>query len=242
MTDERQTDEVERVSRLSSPTDDTAQNNDDRSSDDVVREYEERYGGKRKVDEVDPMDDPGDGPEFVKRPQSAGRAPRSYSTLRVTDEERLWAALAHGSAWLTVVGGVVSVGFIVPITVFVPLIIYFMFRRKSDFVAFHALQAFVLQLVGTVGALVILVTGGVAWLIGMVVALLAMFVLIGFILVPVWGLVGVVLLAVVALMPLAMLLYSTLAAIETYNGSDYRYPFIARWVDRQLAGGLLNVL
>jgi uncharacterized Tic20 family protein len=39
-----------------------------------------------------------------------------------------------------------------------------------------------------------------------------------------------------------MLLYGTIAAIETYNGRDYRYPFIARWVDRQLAGGYLHTV
>jgi uncharacterized Tic20 family protein len=74
----------------------------------------------------------------------------------------------------------------------------------------------------------------------LVVALLAMVVLIGFVLVPLWGLVGIALLIVVALMPLAMLFLGTLAAVETYQGRDYRYAVIARWVDRQLAGGFLN--
>jgi uncharacterized Tic20 family protein len=53
-------------------------------------------------------------------------------------------------------------------------------------------------------------------------------------------LVGIALLIVVALMPLAMLFLGTLAAVETYQGRDYRYAVIARWVDRQLAGGFLN--
>ena len=46
----------------------------------------------------------------------------------------------------------------------------------------------------------------------------------------------------VFLMPFVMLLFGTIAAIQTYNGRDYRYPYVARWVDRQLAGGLLNVV
>ena len=79
-------------------------------------------------------------------------------------------------------------------------------------------------------------------MVGLVIALLAMVILIGFILVPVWGIVGVALLLATFGLPIAMIFYSTVAAIETYNGRDYRYPFIARWVDRQLAGGLLNAV
>jgi len=190
------------------------------TGDQVVQEYEERYHGKPKPREM----------------------PRSYSTLHVTDEERLWAAIAHGSVWLTLLTGLLTVGVSVPLSIFIPLVIYFLFRRRSDYVTFHALQAFVIQLLGTVGALVLLTVGGAAWLAGMVIALLAVFVLVGAILVPLWGIVGIALGLAVLLMPLAMLLFGTIAAIETYHGRDYRYPFIARWVDRQLAGGFLNVL
>lgn len=168
--------------------------------------------------------------------------PRSYSTMNVSDEEKLWAAVAHGSAWVTFLGGLLSVGVIVPLSVFVPLIIYFMFRKRSDYVAFHALQAFVLQLIGTVGAMLLLFVGGFVWVVGMVLAVLAIVILIGFVLVPVWAMVGVVLLLVTMLLPLAMALYATLAAIDTYNGRDYRYPVIAKWVDRQLAGNYLSVV
>jgi uncharacterized Tic20 family protein len=167
--------------------------------------------------------------------------PRSYSTLRVSDDERMWAAVAHASAWITVLGGLFTGGLFLVISIFIPLIIYFMFRQKSDYVAFHALQAFVLQLVGTVGAFALLIMGGLVWMVGMVIALLAMVILVGFILAPVWGLVGLALMVVVAVMPIAMLLFGTMGAIETYNGRDYRYPYIARWVDRQMAGGYLNV-
>lgn len=205
--------ENDRVSRLTANGD---------AVDSVVREYEERYHGPRD--------------EKPKRRE----LPRSYSTLRVTDEEKLWAAVAHGSIWLTVVLSVFSVGTLLPASVFIPLVIYFLFRKRSDYVAFHALQAFVLQLVGTIGALALLLVGGTVWLVGLFVALLAMAVLVGFILVPVWGVVGVVLALVIAVLPLAALLFGTIATIETYNGRDYRYPVLARWVDRQLSGGLLN--
>jgi uncharacterized Tic20 family protein len=194
------------------------------ADEDVVREYEERY--TPSADIIKP-----------KRKEM----PRSYSTSRVTDDERLWATVAHASAWLTIFGGIITIGAIVPLSIFVPLVIYFMFRKRSDYVAFHALQAFVLQLLGTVGAFALLTIGGTVWALGMVVAALLVFLLIGFILVPLWGIVGIALMLAVVALPLAMLFYSVVAAYTTYRGEDYRYPVIARWVDRQLAGGLLNV-
>jgi uncharacterized Tic20 family protein len=204
----------DRVSRLSSAPPPVEEIRD------VVGEYEHRYYGPRKVKDI----------------------PRSYSTLHVSDEERVWAAVAHASVWVTFLTGFATAGFGIPLSIFVPMVIYFLFRNKSDFVTFHALQAFVLQLAGTVGALALLVIGGMAWVVGLVIALLLMVVLIGFVLAPLWGLVGIALVVVVFLMPFAMLLFGTIGAIQTYNGRDYRYPYIARWVDRQLAGGLLNVV
>jgi uncharacterized protein len=207
-------DEGQRVSRLTStpPAED--------SGDEVVREYEERYA--------------------APRPKIKAALPRSYSTMRVTDDEKLWSAVAHGSVWITLLAGIFTVGAGVPVSIFIPLVIYFLFRRKSDYVAFHALQAFVIQLVGTVGALALLILGGMVWLVGMFIAVLSIAVVVGAVLVPLWSLVGLALVGLVAALPVAMIIYGTIATIETYNGRDYRYPFIARWVDRQLAGNFLT--
>ncbi len=187
---------------------------------DIVREYEEKYYEPRKL---------------------KGK-PRSYSTMHISDEERQWAAVAHASIWVTMLGGFLTAGFAVPVSIFAPLVIYFMYRKRSDYVAFHALQAFVLQLIGTVGVLTLAVVGGAAWVIGMIIAVLAVFVLAGIVLVPLWGLVGIALALCIFVTPLAALLFGTMAAVQTYNRTDYRYPVIANWVDRQLAGGFLNSL
>src|SRR5438128_536437 len=130
----RQTDEGVRLSRLSG----TSTTEPER---DVVQEYEARYEEPRKVKAM----------------------PRSYSTINVSDEERQWAAIAHASIWFTILGGILTAGFVVPISIFVPLVIYFMYRKKSDYVVFHALQAFVVQLIATVGVLALAVFGGVIW-------------------------------------------------------------------------------
>lgn len=184
---------------------------------DVVREYEQRY----------------------QSPKPKG-LPRSYNASNITEEERLWATIAHGSIWVTILGGVLTGGFIVPLSIFVPLVIYFMYRKRSDYVVFHSLQAFVLQLIATIGALALAVFGGAIWGIGLVIALLAIFVLAGIIIVPLWLIVGVALVLAVFITPLVALLFGTIAVVETHHRRDYRYPFIARWIDRQLAGGLLS--
>lgn len=176
----------------------------------------------------------------TSEPRKLKSKPRSYSTMDITDEERLWAALSHASIWLTMLGGFLTAGFVIPITIFIPLVIFALYRKRSDYVAFHALQAFVLQLIGTVGALTLLVVGGAAWALGMILALLAVFILIGVILVPLWGAVGIALALLIFAIPLAALFLGTIAAIQTYNRLDYRYLYIAAWVDRQLAGELLN--
>lgn len=241
--------DTQRVSRLSSPA----------AADDVVAEYEQRYrprdaefrrdsgaastpaglnDEKRKNDMplAATMDRIRAGGERMWGDLKRKDLPRSYSTYDLTSDEKLWAAVAHASVWLTLLGGVVTGGTLVPLSIFVPLVIYFMFRKQSDYVAFHALQSFTVQILGTVGALGLLVIGGLVWSVGMVIALLTMIILIGFILVPLWGLVGLALVVGVFLLPVAMTLAGTIAAIETYNGRDYRFPRVANWIDRQMAG------
>ena len=201
----------DRVSRLSAAPHTQAE-------DELVREYEMRY----------------------QEPQKRKVMPRSYSTMNVTDEEKLWASIAHASIWVTMLSGFLTAGFTIPISIFIPLVIYLMYRKKSDYVVFHALQAFSLQILATIGVLALAVVGGLAWGIGMIIALLAIFVLAGIILVPLWAIVGMVLALVIFTAPIAALLLATIAAYQTYNRHDYRYPFISRWIDRQLAGGFLN--
>ncbi|MFZ4815004.1 MAG: DUF4870 domain-containing protein [Phototrophicaceae bacterium] len=189
--------------------------------EDVVIEYTQRYQleSKRKV----------------------APTPRSYSTLRLSEDERLWGAIVHASVWITFLMAFPTGGISVPFAVFIPLAIYLLFRNRSDFVAFHALQAFSLQLICTVGALAAFLLTGVVWLIGLALTAVLMIVpIVGFLLFLVWILVGIVLSVALALAPLAGLILATIAAVRVYNGSDYRYPYVADWVDRQMAGGLLN--
>jgi uncharacterized protein len=205
---------------------------DELSVDELVRSYEEKYTGFRAGES-----------DKVKR-GAAGIAqptPRRYvvSGSNATEEERMWAAIAHGSAVLTLLIGLLTGGLATLFTLFIPLGIYFAFRQRSQYVAYAALQAFALQVLGTVGWLVIVVAGA---LIGAILIAILVITVIG---IPVAILVAIVLaLFILAslLLPLGMAVYGAIAAWQTYQGKQYRYPWIANWIDRQMHGGFLATL
>lgn len=205
----------ERISRLSGGTSPSSGD-----FDDLVKEYEQRYRPEPK--------------------QKIKAKPRAYSTLQVSDDDKLWAAFAHGSVWVTFLMAVPTSGISIPFVVFVPLILYFLFRNRSDYVAFHALQAFVLQLICTVGALMLVVVGGLLWAFVLAITVLLSAVLIGIPLFIVVILIGIIASVVLSTLPLVGLVLATIATVRVYTGNDYRYPYIANWVDRQMAGGFLN--
>jgi uncharacterized Tic20 family protein len=159
-----------------------------------------------------------------------------YGMRQPSEDERLWAAIAHASAWITVFGGIVSIGAIVPVSIFIPLAIYFFFRKRSDFIADHALQAFVLQLIGTVGVALLFAVGSVVWIVGFIIGIVAMLVLVGFFLVPVWLIIGLVLAFGVGMLPVLMVIFATIAAIETFRGKDYRYPVVGNLLNNAIPG------
>jgi len=112
-------------------------------------------------------------------------------------EEKSWSVLAHLSVFLNL-----FTGFLGPIAA---LVIWLVYKDRSQKVAFHALQSMWYQ---------------VAWLvllgIGWAFTGLLMLILIGFLLLPV--------MALLTLVPFANAAY---AAYEVGRGSDYRYPFVA---------------
>jgi uncharacterized protein len=117
-------------------------------------------------------------------------------------DERTWSMLAHLSVLVNLVTGIGG-----PIAA---LVIWLVYKDKSQRVAFHALQSLWYQ---------------VAWAVilfaGWTLTFILMFVLIGFLLVPV--------MAIVSLVPFVHQCY---AAYKVYQGVDYRYPVIADMVDR----------
>lgn len=116
-------------------------------------------------------------------------------------DERLWSSLAHLSIFADIV-----TGFLGPV---IALVIWLVYRDRSEKVAFQAMQAFWYQ---------------IAWIVvlavGWTVTGLLMAVLIGFLLVPV--------MIVATVFPFA---HSAYAAYKVNNGEDFRYPLIADLIE-----------
>ncbi len=206
--------------------------NKNASVDALVREYEAKYSGFR--DEESP---------YIRQAAAQIKAkPKVYPSMSgasLTDEERMWAAVAHGSAILTLLVGLLTGGLATLFTLFIPLGVYIAFRNRSAFVANQALQAFALQVIGTVGWLVVL-TGGV--LVGALLSVVLAITVVGLIVVP-FVVIAVVLFVLASLaMPLGMAVYGAIAAWEAYQGKWYRYPKIGDWVDRQFHTNFLVTL
>jgi uncharacterized Tic20 family protein len=201
---------------------------------DVVEEYEERYHGSRRR-----LEDSGPPPARVVAPY---KAKRHHDPASVDANERKWATLAHASTLLTALVALGSAGAGVLITMFVPLLIYFAFRNRSEYVAFHALQAFTIQLVGTIGFVGLILAGTFMWVILLILSALLLIVLVGIVLLPLVIIAYPIFILATLLLPLGMTVYSVIAAIETWGGRNYRIPFVARWVENQMHGGWVSNL
>jgi len=132
--------------------------------------------------------------------------------FNVTNEERLWAMLAH---LLTFLGYVVLLGAFIP-----PLVIYLVYKDKSQFVAFHALQSLLFQLV-------LFVVGVILSL-----SILIAFLFSCFILPLLWIPLGIILLIVIAIVAF---IYPIIAAIRAHNGELFEYWLVGGWA-REIVG------
>ena len=122
-------------------------------------------------------------------------------------DERLWAMLAHLSVLLNLVTGFLGV--------FAPLVIYFIYKDRSRYVAFQAMQSFIFQLIFWGGAGVLV---GVMWaVVGLLSAILV-------------GLICIPFAIIFSFLPLGALVYGVIGAIQTYQGQDFRYWLVADWV------------
>ncbi|MFQ3610352.1 MAG: DUF4870 domain-containing protein [Fimbriimonadales bacterium] len=125
----------------------------------------------------------------------------------LSDEERLWGMLAH---LLTLLGYVVVLGQYVA-----PLVVFLTFRNRSQFVAFHALQALYLQL----AVLFLGILGGALACVFSVLTL---------------GL-GVLLVTPIAIAFTVVVLYYTLRpAIEASSGNWFEIPVVGPWARNSL--------
>lgn len=140
----------------------------------------------------------------------------SYSTTSAplsASDERTWAMLAHLTVLINLFTAILG-----PVAAF---IIYLMFKDRSRYVAYHAMQSLVLQLIVWVGGGFII---GAAWAIA---GILSVFV-IGLLLMPVACLLSFI--------PLIAPIYGIVAAVKTSQGEDFQYWLIGDMVRGTLTG------
>lgn len=201
--------------------------------DSEVRPRTEDFTSSRRLysDEVFPPK------EKTKRATSSARKYKESRYVASDAEERRWATIAHGSALLTFLAAIFSAGALTLFTIMIPLAIYFYWRRKSEYVAFQALQAFTLQVMGTVGWMAFLVVSSILFaIVTVLLAITVVGLLLLIVLVPLF-----ILLVLASFgLPLGMVVFSIIAMTQTSEGKEYRLPRIGRWIDRQMYNGFLS--
>jgi len=126
-------------------------------------------------------------------------------------DERTWAMIAH----LSILGNLVT-GFLGPVAA---LVIYLVYKERSRYVAYQAMQAFVFQMIWWVGAGAL---AGIAWAVSGVLTA----VLIGLLCMP--------LACLISFIPLGALVYGVVGGVQASQGQDFKYWLIGDWVRQTL--------
>ncbi len=147
-----------------------------------------------------------------------------------SDDDTVWAVIAHGSALLTILVGLLTGGVLCLVGPLVPLVIWLVFRERSRFVARHALQATIFQTVLMVGIVILAVLGGVILAAAWAATAALMNAVVGICLIPVALLLTLLYIIVVLGLPVAALVYAVYGAYEVAQGRDFRYWLVGNWV------------
>lgn len=124
-----------------------------------------------------------------------------------THEERTWGMLAHLSILLNLVSGFLGM--------VAAIVIYFTYKNRSRFVAYHAMQSFIFQVITWLGA-------------GLVAGLFLGFgTALAFLIIPLLCLIPGIL---VFLAIPASIIYGIIGAVQVNNGEDFRYWQVGDWV------------
>jgi hypothetical protein len=126
-------------------------------------------------------------------------------------EERTWAMLAHLSILLNLITGFLGI--------VVALVIHLVYKNRSKYVAYQAMQAFLFQLIWWFGGALLI---GLFWAITAILSIA----IVGILLVP--------LACVISLIPLAALVYGIIGAVQCNSGQDFKYWLIGDWVRGEL--------
>ncbi|GAB4473050.1 MAG: hypothetical protein Kow0088_08050 [Anaerolineales bacterium] len=157
-------------------------------------------------------------PTPERLPEAATASAQEVPPDRVSPgDERTWGMLSHLSVLVNLV-----TGFGGPIAAF---IIYLVYRNRSRYIAYHALQSVIFQLIGWYGGGTLI---GIMWaIVGVLSALI-----IGVVLIPF----ALVFTLIFGLLPLGTLIYGCYGAYQVNQGKDFRYWLVGDWVRGTLTG------
>jgi uncharacterized Tic20 family protein len=128
-------------------------------------------------------------------------------------DEHTWALLAHLSILINLFTGVLG-----PVAA---LVIYLVYKDRSRYVAYQAMQSFIFQLIVIFGGGTLV---AVSWALSSALAV----VLIGFLCMPI----ALLFTIAVVLAPI----YSIIGAVQCNSGQDFKYWLIGDWVRSTLTG------
>ncbi len=142
-------------------------------------------------------------PEETPPPPGVPQPPAPVSP----QEEKNWAMWAHLSVLLNLVTGFLGA--------VAAIIIYFIYKDRSRYVAYHAMQSFIFQCITWLGAgilatICIAIASTLFWLI-----------------IPLLCLVPALLFI---LFPPVSLIYGVIGGVKVNNGEDFRYWLVGDWV------------
>jgi uncharacterized Tic20 family protein len=142
----------------------------------------------------------------------------------VSQDERMLAALAHGSILLGLptngIGGIAAA-----------LIIWLAQRDKSPYVAFQALQALIYQVVVLLAVMVLFGCWGILWLLMIIPSAGMATPSTGGAPPGIWA--GLALLACPLALSAILVFYGLWGAIRSLSGKDFRYVIIGDWLERR---------
>ncbi len=152
-------------------------------------------------------------PENTPTPPALPQTPYIPPQTLSPGDERTWGMMAHLSVLLNLVTGLGG-----PIAV---LIIYIVYKERSRYVAYHALQSLVFQIIWWVGGGAL---AGISWAIS------------GALTAVIIGLLCMPFACLFSLMPFASLIYGIVGAVQTSQGQDFKYWLVGDWVRGTLTG------
>jgi uncharacterized Tic20 family protein len=151
----------------------------------------------------------------------------------VIGQERFWATLAHAMGPVMIALFILGDGLAWCGLMMITAGIYLYFTDKSPMIKFHARQALAAQMLGTFGWIILLISGTLIWVVALVISIILILLLIGIILTPLVFIMGPVFWMASFALPLSVALFGSIGAWEAWHGRDYRYPYLAKWLDEK---------